>query len=66
MKAYSLREVQTGRSVKLITEAKTCLKVNGQLLVIMYIVRGMPGGEPVAPMISPALCHVLLNDLAER
>ena len=66
MKAYSLREVQTGRSVKPITEAKTWPKANEQLLTIMYTVRGMPGGEPVARVMSPALFNVSLNDLAER
>lgn len=66
MKVYPLHEIQTGRSMKLITEAKTWLKANEQLSVIMYIVRGMPGGEPVAPVVSPVLFNILANDLEER
>lgn len=32
----------------------------------MHIVRGMPGGEPVAPVVSLVLFNVLVNDLEER
>lgn len=65
MKVYPLHEIQTGRSVKLITEAKTWQKANEQLSMIMYIIRGMPGGEPVASMVSLVLFNILVNDLEE-
>lgn len=66
MKVYSLHEIQTGRRVKLITEAKIRLKANGQLSMIMYTVRGRACGEPVAPVVSPLLFNILVNDLEER
>lgn len=28
--------------------------------------RGMPGGEPVAPVVSPVLFNILVDDLEER
>lgn len=66
MKFYSLHDIQTGRSVKLITEAQVWLKANEQLSMIMYTDRRMPGGEPVAPVLSPVLFNILVNDLEER
>lgn len=66
MKVYPLHEIQTGRSKKLITEAETWLKASEQLSVIMYIVRGTPGGEPVAPVVSLLLFNILANDLEKR
>lgn len=52
--------MQTGRSVKPITEA------NDQLPMIMYTGSGAPGEEPVAPVVSPVLFNILVNDLEER
>lgn len=66
MKVYFLHEIRAGSCVKLITDAKTWLKANEQLSVIMHIVRGMPGGEPVAPAVSLVLFNALVNDLEER
>lgn len=36
-----------------------------QLSGLMYGGRGMPAAKPVAPMVSPVLFSILVNDLEE-